>query len=129
MLENLHWPLVLGLGALALVRPLVSIVETQLGVDDPPAVPIGITLVVTAVWVAVVGLGRIARPVLTLVAVGLTYGVLSILLSGILSPILSGRLEGPLAVPFAIIPVLLTNALWGLVAGGLALLVQRTRGR
>lgn len=126
-LKHLHWPLVLGLGALALVRPLVSIVESQLGVGDPPAVPIAITVVITAVWVAVVGLGRVARPVPTLVATGLTYGVLSIVLSGVLSPILTGRLEGPLVTPIAIVPVLLVNAVWGLVAGGLAVLVQRAR--
>ena len=37
-LRDLHWPLVLGLGALALVRPLVRVVGAQLGVDEPPAV-------------------------------------------------------------------------------------------
>ncbi|MVA75874.1 hypothetical protein GC722_07535 [Auraticoccus sp. F435] len=126
-LSSLHWPLVVGLGALALVRPLVSIVEDQLGVGDPPAVPVVITLVVSAVWVAAVGLGRVARPVLTLVCVGLTYAVLSILLSGVLSPVLTGQLQGPLANPVAVVPVLAVNALWGLATGGLALLLQRAR--
>jgi hypothetical protein len=82
---------------------------------------------VTAVWVLVVGLGRVAQPVLTLVGAGLAYGVFAIALSGILSPILSGELQGPLAMPIAIVPMLLVNALWGLVAGGLALLVARVR--
>lgn len=126
--KSLQWPLIAGLGALALVRPLVSIVEHQLDVSDPPAVPIVITLVISAVWIAVVGLSKTARPVLTLLFTGLTYAVLSIILSGILSPILTGELQGPLAMPIAIIPVLLTNAVWGLAAGGLALLVQRLRG-
>jgi thiamine transporter ThiT len=66
--------------------------------------------------------------VLTLLFTGLTYAVLSIILSGILSPILTGELQGPLAMPIAIIPVVLFNAVWGLAAGGLALLLQRLRG-
>ena len=128
IIKSLHWPLIAGLGALALVRPLVSIVEHQLDVSDPPAVPIVITLVISAVWIAVVGLSKTAHPVLTLLFTGPTYAVLSIILSGILSPILTGELQGPLAMPIAIVPILLTNAIWGLAAGGLALLLQRLRG-
>lgn len=120
--------LVLGLGALALVRPLVSIAKDQLDVSGSPAVPIIITLAVSAVWTAAVGLSRTARPVLTLVLAGLTYVVLAIVLSAIASPILTGGLQGPLATPIAIIPVLLTDGLWGAAAGTLALLVRRLRG-
>ena len=127
-LTELHWPLVLGLGALALVRPLVRIVGAQLGTDEPPAVAIVITVAISLVWVAAVGLTRVAHPVLTLVVVGLTYAVLSILLSAVLSPVLTGQLQGPLATPIAIVPVLLTNALWGLLAGALAVAVRRARG-
>ncbi|WP_314502231.1 hypothetical protein [uncultured Microbacterium sp.] len=127
-IKSLQWPLILGLGALALVRPLVSIVEYQLDVSDSPAVPIIITLVISAVWIVVVGLSKTAHPVLTLLFTGLAYAVFSIILSGILSPILTGELQGPLAMPIAIIPVLLTNAIWGLAAGGMALLLQRVRG-
>lgn len=126
-LRSLQWPLVLGLASLALVRPLVNIVADQLGTKPPPVVPIGITLATTIVWVAVVGLSRVAQPVLTLVAAGVGYGVLSIVLSAILSPILTGELQGPLAMPIAIVPVLVFNAAWGAVAGALALLVRRTR--
>jgi len=128
VLRELRWPLIFGLGALALVRPAVSVVETQLGVDDPPAVPLILTVLITAVWVAVVGLRRIAQPVLTLLFVGLTYGVLAIILSGVLSLTLEGELRGPLANPIAIGSVLMINAVWGLVAGLLAWLVQRRRG-
>jgi hypothetical protein len=126
-IKSLQWPLIAGLGALALARPLVSIVEHQRNVSDPPAVPIIITLVISAAWVVVVGLSKTAHPVLTLLFTGLTYAVLSTILSGLLSPILTGELQGPLAMPVAIIPVLLTNAIWGLAAGGLALLLQRVR--
>jgi hypothetical protein len=70
----------------------------------------------------------VREPVLTLVAAGLVYAVLATILSAILSPILNGNLEGPLAMPFSIIPLLLTNALWGLITGALALVIQRSRG-
>jgi predicted neutral ceramidase superfamily lipid hydrolase len=128
VLKGLHWPLIAGLGALALVRPLIRIVGGQLGVDEPPALAVVVTVVITLVWVAVVGLTRVPRPVLTLVLVGLVYAVLSMLLAAVLSPVLDGRAQGPLANPVAIVPVLLTNAVWGLVAGVLALGVRRARG-
>jgi hypothetical protein len=34
------------------------------------------------------------------------------------------ELQGPLATPVAIVPVLLTNAIWGLATGAIALLVH-----
>jgi hypothetical protein len=128
-LQNVHWPLVLGLGALALVRPLVRIVGGQLGLAEPPAVAVVVTVVISLVWVGVVGLARVAHPVLTLVLVGLAYAVLSMLLAAVLSPVLDGRAQGPLANPVAIVPVLLTNALWGLLCGVLALGLHRARAR
>ncbi|WP_026454232.1 hypothetical protein [Saccharomonospora iraqiensis] len=127
-IRSLNRPLILGLGALALVRPLTRIVGSQLGIEHHSAVTISITVLITVVWIAAVGLSRNTAPVLTLVLAGLAYGVLSIALSGVLSPILDGSLRGPLANPVAIIPVLATNAVWGLVAGGLALALQRARG-
>lgn len=126
--SRISWPLVLGLGLLALARPVTNTVLGQLGIDPGPTVPIGWTLVITAFWVGVVGLTRVPRPVLTLVLAGLAYGVFAIVLSGILSPLLLGHLAGPLANPIAIVPVLATNALWGAIAGVLALGLQRLRG-
>lgn len=123
----LQWPLIFGLGALALVRPLVRVVEHQLGADMGDAAPIIITLIISAIRIAVVGLSQTAHPVLTLLLTGLTYAVLSIILSEILSPIIDGHLDGPLANPISIVPVLMINAAWGLAAGGLALLTQRLR--
>lgn len=126
-LKQLNWALIVALGALALVRPLASIIENQTGVDGGPIVPIGLTIGISLIWIAVVGLSRTPQPLLTLVCVALTYAVLSIVVSGVSSPILDGELQGPLANPIAIVPVLLTNAVWGLLTGALALLVQRLR--
>ncbi|MFC7404501.1 hypothetical protein [Georgenia alba] len=124
---HLRWSLVIGLGALALARPLVRIT----GVADAlptPVVALGLTMLITLVWVAVVGIGRAPRPVLTLTLAGLAYAACSIALSAVLSPVMTGTLQGPLATPVAIVPMLATNAIWGAVAGVLALLVQRLRG-
>lgn len=126
-LRHLNWSLILGLAALALIRPLFSIV----GLNDVlgrPATPLILTAAITVAWVLIVGLSRVREPVLTLLVAGLTYAVASAILSTVLSPILSGELQGPLAMPLAIIPMLITNAIWGLVAGVLALVVQRARG-
>lgn len=124
---RVSWPLVLGLGAIALVRPL----GRTTGVTDALGTPAGallLTLLVTAAWVAIVGLGRVPRPVLTLTLAGLAYGVYVVPLSAVLSVALTGTLQGPGAVPFAVAPVLATNALWGAVAGLLALAVRNVRG-
>lgn len=126
-LKTLNWPLILGLGALALCRPLVRIIEDRSNADLSPLVPIAMTLAITVIWILAVGLTRVREPLLTLVCTGLTYGVLSIVLSAIVSPILTGHLEGPLAMPIAIVPVLIVNAIWGLFAGAVALAIQRAR--
>jgi len=126
--KDLRWPLILALGAVALVRPLLRILEDQAVVPSWPAMPIVMTVAVSAVWILVVGSSTVSRPVLTLVGAGLVYAVFSIVLSGVLSPILTGELEGPLARPIAIIPMLLVNVAWGLITGALALFVQRARG-
>ena len=95
-----------------------------------PLGPLLVTLVISIVWIAVVGLSRVAEPLLTLVFAALVYGVLSIVLSGILSPIVTGELQGPLATPFGIgvVSVLVINAVWGTVTGALALALRGLRG-
>ncbi|MFG3618936.1 hypothetical protein [Nocardia sp. NPDC047654] len=128
LVKTLNWPLILGLGALALIRPLVRIFEDRSDLDLSPWVPIAMTLCITIIWIAAVGLTRVRQPLLTLVCTGLTYGILATVLSAILSPILIGHLDGPLARPIAIIPMLIVNAIWGLIAGAIASAIQRARG-
>lgn len=125
--NTVNVPLIIGLAVLALVRPLFSII----GLSDAlgkPATPIILTVVISVLWILIVGLSRVRNPLLTLVFAGLAYALLSILLSAVLSPILHGELQGPLTNPFAIVSVLVTNAVWGLITGALALGLQRIRG-
>lgn len=128
---RIAWGLVTGLGAVALLRPLLRITGV---VGDDGVLPsqvgaLGATALITVVWVLVVGLSRVPRPFLTLVLAGLAYAILSTLLSGVLSPLLDGRLEGPLANPIAIPMMLASNAVWGAVAGALALALRAATGR
>ena len=128
-MRQLNWFLVLILGVIALARPLVRIIASASDREISPVVPILLTLGITVVWIIAVVTSGTASPVLTLVTAGLVYGVLSIALSGILSPILDGELQGPLANPVVIVPVLLVNALWGLIAGLLAVSAAKLRTR
>lgn len=128
VIKKLHWPLILGLGAVAMIRPLVSTVGSAVDVSRPPAVSITLGVLISAVWIAVVGFTRVRHPILTLLFTGLAYAVYSIIFSAIMSPILSGQLQGPLANPIAILPIFITNAIWGAIAGLLALALQRARG-
>lgn len=129
VLGELSWPVAVGLGVLALARPVMSMVGVmdQLG---KPLAPVLVTLAISAVWVAVVGLDRVRHPVLTLGCAGLVYGVLAIVLSAIFSPLLNGQLQGPLATPggVGVFATLVVNALWGLVVGMVAAGVQHLRG-
>ncbi|MBA0128058.1 hypothetical protein H0B56_21140 [Haloechinothrix sp. YIM 98757] len=127
-IKNVRWALVLGLGAFALIRPVLSMTG---GMDalGTPLGPVLVTAVISVVWIAAVVLARVAEPVLTLVLTGLAYGVFAIVLSAALSPIVSGELQGPLATSFgfAVVPVLLVNALWGAVTGAIALVITGRR--
>ncbi|SDS96109.1 hypothetical protein [Microlunatus soli] len=126
-ITTLNWFLITALGGLALVRPLVRIVEDQANLTHHAASSIVITIGISIVWIAVVGLSRVAEPVLTLLFTGLAYGVLSSILSAILSPILLGHLDGPLANPVRLLPALAINAIWGLLAGAIALGLRQVR--
>lgn len=122
----LPWLLILGLGAVALVRPLLHIT----GLSSAPgvaagAVAVSATLVISVIWIAVVVLARVQRPLLTLVLAGLTYAVLSMLLSAVLSPLLDGELQGPFAHPIAIPAVLIVNLIWGAITGAVAAGLRR----
>lgn len=118
-LEELHWPLIVGMGALALVWPLVNLTGLTGGLSR-----ILLTLLISGAWLAIVVFFRVREPLLTLVFTGLAHGIFAIILSAVLSPILTGELAGPITNPFAMIAVLITNAIWGLIVGAIASSIQ-----
>jgi uncharacterized membrane protein len=123
-----QWPLIAGLGALALIRPIMSMLGLSEQIGQPTA-SITATIIISLVWIAIVVVLRVKQPVVTLLLAGVAYGAFAIVLSAIASPILSGQLQGPLTNPFAIVSVLLTNAVWGFLAGITASVVMRVRQR
>ncbi|TDF93740.1 hypothetical protein [Paenibacillus piri] len=119
-----NWPLILGLGALALIRPIMKMT----GVIDIIGQQFGsilMTVLISLAWLIIVLMKKIPNPVAILVYAGLSYAFFAILLSGILSPILDGKLQGPLTNPLAIVSVFATNAIWGLIIGGIAKALSR----
>lgn len=124
--EDLHWPLITGLGALALLRPLLNITALMDGLGRPFG-PLLITALISLLWLLVVLLSRVRRPFATLVWTGIMYAIFAVLLSALLSPLLHGALMGPLTNPVALVAVLITNAIWGGAVGLLAMLLRSLR--
>jgi hypothetical protein len=111
------------MGALALIRPFMSITGLMEGLGRPFG-SIFMTVLISVAWLAIVVLARVREPIFTLIFTGLVYGAFAIVISAILSPILTGELAGPITNPFAIVSVLITNAIWGLIVGVIALGIQ-----
>ncbi|MBX6751275.1 MAG: hypothetical protein IRY85_16690 [Micromonosporaceae bacterium] len=121
----LNWPLVLGLGSLALLWPLAHLT----GVSDAigqPAAPLLILAFVGAVWIGVVGFGRVPRPVLTLALAGAAYGMVLILMGAIFGE-RAERASLPLSVIAALFELGQATVL-GAVIGLVALAIQSRRG-
>jgi hypothetical protein len=117
-----QWPLVFGLGSMALLWPLTALTGIG-GTGAPRALAIvGLTVLV---WIGVVGLGRVARPVLTLTLTGLVFGLIAIATSLVFGGV---GLPGEDAAAWTVIPALAMDAFWGFVAGLIALGVQKARG-
>lgn len=111
-LTNLHWPLILALGAVALVRPFLSI----LGISG---VSILATVLITVVWVGTVVIRRIQHPILTLTAAGGMYGVYVIIMMLVGDPSRVAQLG------YAGSSIVITNLVWGGISGLIAAGIHR----
>lgn len=124
--KPLNWKLIAVLAFIALIRPLMSMLGISEAIGKPVA-SITATIIISMIWIMTVVLRQEAQPIKTLLFVGIGYGILAIVLSGIFSPILTGHLQGPLTNPYAIVSVLLTNAIWGIITGILATAILKTK--
>lgn len=118
--------LILGLGALALIRPLMKMI----GFMDIIGQQFGailMTILISLAWLVIVVKRKVPNPITVLVFSGMSYALFVIILSGILSPIFLGKLQGPLTNPLAIVSVFITNAIWGFVIGGIAKAIGRVQ--
>ena len=126
-----RWDLILLLGAVGLVRPLLSIVGGYDGLGGGTRGPILVTAALAVLWGSVVVATRAPNPVGTLAAAGALYGIFAILLQqAIWNLFLGGAPEGASSGPvlaMSWVSILLTNAIWGaflgLVASGLVRLL------
>ena len=121
--EPVSWPVVLGLGALALLFPLTELT----GVADTIGGVLTALLLsglVAVVWIGGIGLGPVPRPVLTSTLAGVGFGVVLVVLSMALGT--GTDAEGALAAGVAAFEIGRSAAL-GALAGLLADAVQRRR--
>jgi hypothetical protein len=121
----MSWPLVLGLGSLALLWPLAELI----GLSDAIGgltVALMVFAVVAITWIGTVGFCRVSRPVLTLTLAGVVYGGFLVALSAAFGthPAFGGFLAAGVAL-FEIG----RSALLGSVAGLLARAVQKVVSR
>ncbi|MCO1340306.1 hypothetical protein BJH93_15665 [Kocuria polaris] len=130
--DPLNWALISGLAALALLHPLAGLLGLHddgggagSGGPGTAVVPLILVTLTALAWIGIVGFSRVSRPVTTLVATGLLYGVLELALATVLGPG-PGLWQAPFGL--GVIAVLFTSTFWGAVAGLLALAVQRLRG-
>lgn len=126
--KNLNWGFIAVLSVIALIRPFMSILGIS-GAIGKPVASITATIIISIVWIIAVYIKQDSQPILTLIFVGIGYGILAIIISGILSPILTSHLQGPLTNPFAIVSVLVTNAIWGLITGLIASVLLKVKAK
>lgn len=116
ILSELPWTLIVVLGAIALIRPLLSIFGISRGVAW---ISILATLVIMAIWIGVVVLRRVPHPFVTLVAVGGMYAVLAMALN----VAIQGNFSKLPVV--GIVGILVTNLIWGAISGLIAVGIRR----
>lgn len=117
----LPWLLIIGLASLALLWPLTSL----WGLAEGPARALTLLALTGAVWIGVVGLGRVPRPVLTLTLTAILHGILTVLLGVFVAG--SGPAPEPARL-WILLPVLVRDAGIGALLGLVALGVQKSLG-
>jgi len=80
-----------------------------------------IIAIVAVTWIAVVGFGRVPRPVLVLTLAGLGHGIISMAIA-----VIFGFFDGPIWTVFV---GLVIDTFWGAIAGLVALAIQQMRKR
>ena len=123
--QPVSWPLVLGLGSLALLSPLVELTGLADAIGQPSTVLL-LLAVVALIWIGCVGLARVPRPVITLTLAGAVYGALTAVFGVVFG-------TDPKAVGAATVVAVLFELGWstmlGCLGGLIALAVQNLRGR
>jgi hypothetical protein len=122
--KDLRWWPAITLGAVALIRPILSVVGVYKhpGLLHEPAGPLILTALLSLLWIVVAVALRLESPTLTLTVAGLVYALLALLMNLALQPFLDTAELIPVA---GIISMIITNALQGAVLGLIASLILR----
>lgn len=119
--------LVLGLSLLPLALSLPQALD-PFGPAGDGTVQLIVAVLVTTAWAALVGgRGRRERPVATLVATGMLAGCWTAAIAVVVA-VQSAGAVGLAALPLILAGMLAAGGLWGLLAGVLAVALQRVRG-
>ena|SRR5690606_23894165 len=92
--------LIIGLGLLALIRPIMKMTGLIDIFGSEQIGSIAMTILISLTWLLIVVKQKVEKPITVLIFSGISYAIFAIILSGILSPILDGQLQGPLTNPF-----------------------------
>ncbi|PZN25754.1 MAG: hypothetical protein DIU71_19315 [Proteobacteria bacterium] len=118
------WPLVVGLGSLALLWPLAELTHVSAALGEA-ATALVLLLLVAVLWIGGVGMFRVPRPVLTLTLAGVVYGLFLMVLRLVFG---GPGFSPPIFVVASVIEVG-RSAVLGAFAGVAASGVQRLLGR
>jgi len=117
--------LILSLGAIALLRPIMKITGIIHLLINEQFGSILMTILISLVWLIIVVKKKSQHPIQILVFAGISYAIFATILSAILSPTLTGQLQGPLTNPLALISIIATNIIWGLIIGVIAIAMMK----
>ncbi|MGN7399087.1 hypothetical protein ACTHO0_04475 [Cytobacillus praedii] len=119
--------LILGLGSIALIRPIMKITGIIHLLVNEQFGSILMTILISLVWLIIVVGKKSHHPIQILVFAGISYALFATILSAILSPILTGQFQGPLTNPLALISIIVTNIIWGLIIGVIAIVIMKRK--
>jgi hypothetical protein len=130
MFRDMPWSTIFLLGAIGLIRPLLSIA----GLFDVlgPAGSLVVSVVIAAIWIAFTVRMQVRQPVLTLATAGAVYAILSILLATVVLiffPEASGEAPVPLSLLLTagLAGALIMNIIWGTFLGMTSQVIIRVR--
>ncbi|MFK7691344.1 hypothetical protein [Paenibacillus sp. HJGM_3] len=123
MRAKMNGSLIIGLAALALVRPLMDLVGLHDLLGERASGTI-ITIGVLIIWLVVVVSRRINRPLLHLMLTGLLYGVFTIVISATFAPLFPSQ---SIANPYAITGIVIVHAIWGVLIGLIAIAIIKIK--
>lgn len=120
---NLNWNLILVLAALGLLRPLSSVFGLN-NLVAGPWIPLVVTALIAALWIAAVVKQRTSNPFATLVITGGMHGVFIIVFQRVMWTLMP---QAAVSIPvIGYVSIIVTNLIWGAILGLIAVGIQKS---